>query len=163
MYKNIKKSIKMSFMRMKLRSRGVTIHRNCMFSKVEFLGKAIIGPYCILTGSPQIIIGDNFFMNQGCNISGEVTIGHDVKLGPQTIIWSIDHGIARDTLISRQILVNEPVVIGNDVWIGAHATILKGVTIGTGAVIGAASVVTKDVPEYAIVAGNPAKTIKHRQ
>ena len=54
------------------------------------------------------------------------------------------------------------VTIGNDVWIGNGATILSGVTVGNGAVIGACAVVTKDVPPYAIVAGNPAKIIRYR-
>ena len=54
------------------------------------------------------------------------------------------------------------VVIGNDVWIGNEALILSGVTIGDGAVIGARSVVTRDVPSYAIVAGNPARLIRLR-
>jgi acetyltransferase-like isoleucine patch superfamily enzyme len=53
-----------------------------------------------------------------------------------------------------------PVKIGNKVWIGARAIILKGVTIGEGAVVGAGSVVTKDVPAWTIVAGNPARTIR---
>ena len=52
--------------------------------------------------------------------------------------------------------------IGNDVWVGANSVILKGVTIHDGAIIGAGSVVTKDVPAYAVVAGNPAKVIKYR-
>ncbi|BAB51296.1 chloramphenicol acetyltransferase [Mesorhizobium japonicum MAFF 303099] len=55
-----------------------------------------------------------------------------------------------------------PIVLGNDVWVGARATILSGVTIGDGAVVAACSVVTKDVPPYAIVAGNPAKLIRYR-
>lgn len=54
------------------------------------------------------------------------------------------------------------VIIGNDVWIGADATILSGVRIGNGAVVGACAVVTRDVPAYAIVAGNPAKIIRRR-
>lgn len=53
-------------------------------------------------------------------------------------------------------------IIGNDVWIGAHATIVNGVRIGTGAVIGAGAVITKDVPPYAIVVGNPARVVKYR-
>jgi len=53
-------------------------------------------------------------------------------------------------------------IIGNDVWIGTNSTILRGVTIGNGAVIGANTVVTKDVPDYAIVVGNPARIIKYR-
>lgn len=54
------------------------------------------------------------------------------------------------------------IVVGNDVWIGYQSCILSGVTIGNGAIIGAKSVVTKDVPPYAIVAGNPAKFIRYR-
>lgn len=52
--------------------------------------------------------------------------------------------------------------IGSDVWVGANAVILKGVTIGDGAIIGASAVVTKDVPPYAIVVGNPARVLKYR-
>lgn len=55
-----------------------------------------------------------------------------------------------------------PVTIGNDVWIGTDVFILSGITIGDGAVIGARSVVTKDVPPYAIAAGNPARVVKYR-
>ena len=54
------------------------------------------------------------------------------------------------------------VVIGNDVWLGACSVIMSGVTIGNGAVVGANSVVTKDVPDYCVVAGNPARIIKKR-
>lgn len=54
------------------------------------------------------------------------------------------------------------VKIGNDVWIGANAVILKGVSVGDGAIVGASSVVTKDVPAYAVVVGNPAKILKYR-
>ena len=54
------------------------------------------------------------------------------------------------------------VIIGNDVWIGYGATILSGVSIGDGAAIGACSLVVKDVPPYAIVAGNPAQVIRYR-
>jgi acetyltransferase-like isoleucine patch superfamily enzyme len=53
-----------------------------------------------------------------------------------------------------------PVIIGNSVWIGVNSTILKGVTIGEGSVVGAGSVVTKDVPPWTIVAGNPARVIR---
>ena len=69
-----------------------------------------------------------------------------------------------DTLLQpplmRLVTSKGPVIIGKDVWIGDKATILPGVTIGEGAVIAANSVVTKDVPAYSVVAGNPAKVIK---
>lgn len=54
------------------------------------------------------------------------------------------------------------VVLGNDVWVGANALILGGVTVGHGAVIAAGAVVTKDVPDYSVVGGVPAKVIKYR-
>jgi acetyltransferase-like isoleucine patch superfamily enzyme len=54
------------------------------------------------------------------------------------------------------------IIIQNDVWIGAKSTIMSGVKISNGSVVGAGSVVTKDVPPYAIVAGNPAKVVKYR-
>ena len=57
---------------------------------------------------------------------------------------------------------DDPIVIGDDVWIGARAIILPGVHIGRGAIVSAGAVVTDDVPEYAIVAGNPARVIKQR-
>ena len=56
----------------------------------------------------------------------------------------------------------EPVVIGNDVWIGSRVTILPGVHIGNGVIIGAGAVVSKDIPDYAIVGGNPARILKYR-
>lgn len=60
----------------------------------------------------------------------------------------------------RPLFSKGPVIIGKNVWIGDKATILPGVTIGDGSIIGANSVVTKDVPAYSVVAGNPAKIIK---
>lgn len=59
-------------------------------------------------------------------------------------------------------VLSETVQIGNDVWIGMNSTVLPGIKIGNGAIIGAGSVVTKDVPDYAIVVGNPAKILKYR-
>ena len=57
---------------------------------------------------------------------------------------------------------DEPLRIGSDVWIGSNACILRGLAVGDGAVIGAGSVVTKDVPPYAVVVGNPARVLKYR-
>jgi len=57
----------------------------------------------------------------------------------------------------------DPVIIGDDVWIGCNVVILPGTTIGSHAVIGAGAVVTKDIPEYAVVVGNPARIVKFRE
>lgn len=145
-----------------LRKKGVVIYNNTVFHNIEFKGKAVIEPYCRLSGSPKIIIGDNFYMNSGSHILGNVTFGRDVQIGPKTVIWGRDHGMIKGKPMIDQEKISEDIVIGDDVWIGANVTILKGVKIGNGAVVGAGSVVTKAVPEYAIVVGNPAKIKKYR-
>jgi len=91
-------------------------------------------------------------------------MGDDVIMGPNVIIWSVSHEYRRtDIPIRLQPSTPErPPVIGDDVWIGARAIIMPGVAIGSHAVIGAASVVTRDVPEYAVVAGVPSRVIKMR-
>ncbi|WAI01196.1 acyltransferase [Methanogenium organophilum] len=162
MSKGVKNYLINYIKRVNLRRNGVLIHKNCTFSSVNFNGKAIVEPYCRLLGDPIITIGDNFYMNAGCHFLGEITIGNDVQIGPKTIIWARDHGLKRDLLIREQPHYKKPVFIGDDVWIGANVTILKGVTIGTGAVVGAGSIVVKDIPDYGIAVGNPAKVVKYR-
>ena len=71
--------------------------------------------------------------------------------------------MAPDTPIYQQAANSKGIVIGKDVWIGAQAGIVDGVTIGDHAVVGMGSIVTKDVPDWAIVAGNPAKVIGDRR
>ena len=101
-------------------------------------------------------------MNAGCHIQGNITFGRNVRIGPTTIMWGRDHGVELGLPMIEQSPIKQDIVIGDDVWIGASVTILKGVTIGNGVVIGAGSVVVKNIPNYAIVVGNPAKIIKYR-
>ena len=163
MSKNIKTKIKLLIKKIILKRKGVVIHNNCTFSNVKFLGKAVIEPYCRLSGDSLIVIGENFYMNAGCHLLGEITIGDDVMIGPKVVIWGRDHGMKKDEIMRKQPHKKELILIGNDVWIGANVTVLKGVKINDGAVVGAGSVVTKDVPHYAIVVGNPAKIVGHRE
>jgi len=163
MSKNFKTTIKIFINKILLKRKGVIIHNNCTFGGVEFKGTAVIEPYCRMGGDPKIIIGNNFYMNASCHILGDITIGNDVMIGPKTVIWGRDHGISKDTPMKKQAHNKQPIIIGDDVWIGASVTILKGVNISKGVVIGAASVVVKDIPEYAIVVGNPAKIVKYRE
>lgn len=102
----------------------------------------------------------------GINASfGEVHIGDNVLMGRDCIGITRNHRfMKKDTIIKKQgYLAEEPIYIGNDVWIGHRVIILPGVHIGDGCVIGAGSVVTKDTPDYSVVAGNPAKVIKYRE
>lgn len=110
-------------------------------------------------------LGDRSGLGVNCRISGKVRIGDDVMMGPNVSIYTRNHAFERtDVPMNTQGVSEEkPVVIENNVWIGANSIILPGVTISKGAIIGAGAVVTKDVPEYAIVGGNPAKVIKYRK
>lgn len=162
MSKTFRSSVKLWIKKRALKRQGVIIHNNTVFSGLRFLGKALIEPYCRLSGDPQIIIGDNFYLNAGCHLQGNITIGRDVMIGPKTVIWGRDHGMSLDQPMKNQVHIKEDIIIGDDVWIAASVTILKGVHIGKGAVIGAGSVVIKNIPEYAIAVGNPAKVIKYR-
>lgn len=114
----------------------------------------------------NFVIGNNSGINYGgyFDASGGVNIGNWVRMGSKVTIISSNHNMnKRDVLIKHQGTNYSPVTIGDDVWISCNATILSGVTVGKGAVIAAGAVVTKDVPEYAIVGGVPAKVIKYRE
>ena len=85
-------------------------------------------------------------------------------MGPDVIIPTSEHNHTRTdiTIRSQGSLPTKGVEIGNDVWIGTRVIILPGVKIGDSSIIGAGAVVTKDVPSYTIVGGNPAKILKYR-
>lgn len=113
----------------------------------------------------QLEIGDYSGIGLNCQVPFNIKIGKYVMMGPDVVIFAQNHRYDRlDTPMMFQGFVDyNPVVIEDDVWIGARVVILPGIKIGTGAIIGAASIVTKDVPPYAIVAGNPARIIKMRK
>ena len=112
----------------------------------------------------QIDIGDRSGLGVDCQIYGRVTLGRDVMMGPEVILLTRNHGFARTDvpMMDQPDSQEKPIVIGDDVWIGTRAILLPGVTIGRGAIVGAGSVVTADVPPHAIVGGNPARIIRHR-
>lgn len=113
---------------------------------------------------PAVEIGDNSGIGINCEVYGPVKIGNNVMMGPEVVIYTSGHKHDRvDIPMVEQ--GNEdvrPVTIGNDVWIGRRAIIMPGVVIGDGCIIGAGAVVTKDVPDYSIVGGVPAKVVKKR-
>lgn len=113
----------------------------------------------------NLIVGDHvdFALGVLVTTSGGVMIGDRTLIGYHTQILSSNHRIpgGRGKIFGAG-HVTQPVSIGNDVWIGANCLILPGVKIGEGAVIAGGSVVTKDVPPFTIVAGNPARILKER-
>lgn len=109
-------------------------------------------------------IGDHSGIGEGSRLYGEVHIGKYVMMGPHCWIYTQNHEFnSLDIPMALQgPQVAKPVIICDDVWIGGRVTILPGVTVGKGSIIGAGAVVTKDVPPYSIVGGNPAKVIRMR-
>jgi maltose O-acetyltransferase len=108
-------------------------------------------------------IGDHSGLGIDSRI-GTAKIGNDVMMGSEVTIITNKYNYSDLTKPMRVQGLSPPrsVVIEDDVWIGVHAIILPGRRIGRGAIIGAGSLVTKDVPPYAIVGGNPAKILKYR-
>jgi maltose O-acetyltransferase len=111
----------------------------------------------------EIEIGENSGLGLNCRVMGPLEIGKDVMMGPDVLIYTENHGIDRtDIPMIKQKGDKKKVIIQDDVWIGARVIILPGVTVHKGSILAAGSIVTKDVPEYSIVGGNPAKLIKKR-
>ena len=95
---------------------------------------------------------------------GPLKIGDNVMMGPDVTILTHTHNIERtDIPMGLQGSIVKEVSIGDDVWIGMRSIIMPGVRIGNGVVIGAGAVVTKDVPDFAIVGGVPARIIRYRK
>lgn len=109
----------------------------------------------------HIRIGDNFYANYDCIILDvcDVTIGDHVFFGPRVGVYTAAHPV--DAGVKDAILeYGRPITIGNSVWVGADAVINPGVTVGNNVVIGSGSVVTKDIPDNVIAAGNPCRVLR---
>lgn len=105
----------------------------------------------------NVKIGKRVFINSNALFMGRggITIEDDVLIAANVSLISNNHD-----LYQREVLVCKPVVVKQGAWIGAGATILPGVTVGKYAVVGAASVVTHNVPDYAVVVGSPARVVQ---
>lgn len=150
---------------------------NCSGQKerIRIGGNSFIMGSIYTTKNGTIEIGENFYLGQNSLIGAEknirigkcVIISNDVKIydnnnhpvSPQKREAMVLSGFSNDNWGWHHSDVS-PVVIEDNVWIGQYVTILKGVTIGKGSVVGTRAVVTKDVPPYTVVAGNPAKVVK---
>lgn len=130
----------------------------------ELLGKsegAFINPPFYCDYGKHIEVGKNFFANYNCTILDVATvkIGDNCQMAPNVAIYTAGHPVhpvSRNSAYEYGI----PVEIGNNCWIGGNTVILPGVHIGDNCVIGAGSVVTKDIPDWSIAAGNPCKVIR---
>lgn len=109
----------------------------------------------------NIEAGNNFFANYNLTILdvGKVKIGENVQFAPNVSIYTAGHPVHPDSRNSGY-EYGIPVTIGDNVWIGGNTVINPGITIGNNVVIGSGSVVTKDIPDNAIAAGNPCRVIR---
>ena len=130
----------------------------------ELLGKsegAFINPPFYCDYGKHIEVGKNFFANYNCTIIdvAKVVIGDNCQMAPNVSIYTAGHPVhpvARNSAYEYGI----EVTIGDNVWIGGNTVILPGVHIGSNTVIGAGSVVTHDIPDWVVAAGNPCKVIR---
>lgn len=130
----------------------------------ELLGSsegAFINPPFYCDYGKHIEVGKNFFANYNCTLLdvAKIRIGDNCQMAPNVAVYTAGHPVHPVTRNSEYEYGKE-VIIGDNVWIGGNAVICPGVTIGNNVVIGAGSVVTKDVPDWCIAAGNPCKVIR---
>ena len=131
---------------------------NSLDHDVQIQGNVTLG-LCSTLGHHAILQG------------GDISIGRYSQIAPYVAMYAQDHPTDYMTIYVNKRLMDgnlqshstkSPIYIGHDVWIGHGAILLKGITIGNGAIVGAGSVVTKNIPDYCIVAGNPARIIRKR-
>lgn len=136
---------------------GVSLGRGVMIRPSSYYGGEVGEGLAI--GDRSSVAAGGFI---GC--SGTIVIGNDVMIGPGVRLFSENHVFSDVTrTIKSQGVERGELTIADDCWIGSGVTILPGVTVGRGSVIAAGSVVTKDVPEFSISAGVPAKVIGSRR
>ena len=153
------------------RSFDLKNNKNCTFIIGE---KSLVSASFVFEKEGAIIeIGRNTFLG-GCVLScaEKIKIGENVFIAWNVTIFdhnshSLNYNVRRNDLpnlfnkkITWEDVLISPTIIEEDVWIGVNAIILKGITIGKGAIVAAGAVVTKNVPSYTLVAGNPAKIVK---
>ena len=153
----------------------VKIGKNCFISPLAHI---------FAERGRDIVIGDNTFIAADCTLHGPLEIGNEVAINHHCILdggrvgiklhdqvriaaychlYAFDHGMDLDTPIYQQAVRSQGIEIGRDVWLGAHVGIKDGVKIAYQAIVGMNSMVTKDVGEREIVAGNPARLIRYRE
>lgn len=115
----------------------------------------------INNGVGDVIIGDRTRIGLGNTLIGPINIGNEIMLAQNIVMSGLNHGYEDiSKSIHDQAVTTEQITIEDQAWIGANSIIVAGITVGKHAVVAAGSVVTKDVPAYSIVAGNPAKLMK---
>jgi acetyltransferase-like isoleucine patch superfamily enzyme len=127
------------------------------------LGKrSIIDEFSVINnGVGSVLIGDNTLVGIGSVVIGPVSIGSKVIMAQHIVLSGLNHSYEDiQQPIRDQPVTMRPIVIEDECWIGANVTITAGVTVGRHSVVAGGSVVTRDVPAYTVVGGNPARVLK---
>lgn len=114
--------------------------------------------------TPDIQIGDRCQINQGTSIKS-ARIGNDVMIAPGVVLLDRQHNFSRTDMPMAQQGASARLltIIGDDTWLGQNVIVMPGIRIGTGVIVGAGSVVTKDLPDWSIAVGAPARVIRYRK
>lgn len=149
------------------RGKGSVIYRSVRrdivpFRKCEIGSYTVVESFSLLNNAVgDLLIGSYSRIGMGNTVIGPVHIGDYVHIGQHVLISGLNHCYENVNLsISEQGVEVELVSIANNVWIGANVVILPGITIGEHSVVGAGAVVTKNVPPFTVVVGNPARIVK---
>lgn len=128
-----------------------------------FLGDdSTIEDFCTVNnGVGPVKIGHRTRIGLGSVLIGPVEIGNDIRLAQNVVMSGLNHSYEDITKpISQQPVTTKPILVKDETWIGANVFVAAGVTIGKHCVVAGGSVVTKDVPDYSVVVGNPGRIIK---
>jgi acetyltransferase-like isoleucine patch superfamily enzyme len=147
-------------------SKRIRVGRNCRIEGELFVfahdGQISIGDWCFvgpgarLWSALELTIGDRVLISHNVNVMDSLTHPLDARERHEQFRAILKEGHPKSIDLDEK-----SVHIEDDAWIGAGATVLRGVTIGRGAVVGAGAVVTHDVPPFTVVAGNPARVVRH--
>lgn len=130
-------------------------------SRLVLGDRVYIGGNAYVTGDLEA--GADSTINPFAVVRGRVTLGAAVRIGAYSSLLAFNHGFAPDQPVFKQPHTSKGIVVGDDVWIGSNVTVLDGVRVGAHAVIGAGAVVTKDIPDWGVAVGNPARVVRDRR
>ena len=124
--------------------------------------RSTIDDFCVVNnGVGEVSIGENSLIGIGSVVIGPVSIGANVIMAQHVVLSGLNHSYEDIHVpIRDQAVTTNQIVVEDDCWIGANVTITAGVTVGRHAVVAGGSVVTKDVPAYSVVGGNPARVLR---
>lgn len=139
------------------------VNEGCKISEARCYGDIILGRFVTITGPGTVIkaLKEKIYIGSFSSIGQNVCIV-DFNHLFERVSSSFIHHLIFEENFHKDLITKGPVVIEEDVWIGSNTVLLPGVKIGRGSVIGAGSIVTKDVPKYSVVYGNPAKVHSKR-